>query len=180
MPTRRTLIVSALIAAASRSPKLSADTSGQDRATPQTVLLFIDDLHIGFASTPKLRTGVRQATERLLASGRSVALVSDGTSSVVIQATTDTTPLSDVARKITGAGLKPSEIANPTPAVAADMARRESTAQTVLQRTIAAMRPDAVIYVTERQPQPTVVATIPVVVTRPEAMEAAAVAPPSR
>jgi len=158
---------------------LSADTSAQDRAIPQTVLIFIDDLHIDFAYTPSLRTGLRQATERLLVSRRSVALVTDGTSAVVIQPTTDNMRLSDGMHRITGAGLKASEVANPTPAVASDVVRRESTAQTVLQRSLAAMWPDAAVYVTARQTEPTGM-TIPLVVTTPEGMDAAVVALLSR
>jgi hypothetical protein len=177
--TRRRTLVSVLMTSAWLAFGFSADTSSQDRATPQTVLIFIDDLHIGFANTPSLRSGLVHATERLLAAGRSIGLVSDGTSAVAIEPTNDRAPFVYVANRISGAGLKPSETTNPTPAVAVDIARRESTAQTVLQRSLAAMRPDAVIYVTDRQTEPTGV-TVPLVVTKPEGMDAAVVALPSR
>ena len=52
MPPRRTLVVSVLMTSAWLALGLSADTSAQDRAIPQTVLIFIDDLHIDFAYTP--------------------------------------------------------------------------------------------------------------------------------
>src|SRR3954470_12157718 len=132
----------------------SGAVRGQDRAERNVVLLFVDDLHIDFANTPRLRTGVRQATERLLASGRSVGLVSDGASSILIQPTNEPTPFLDVARRIAGSGLKRSELDNPTPALWADVARREATAQTILRRTTEAMRPDVVLYVTGRDTQP--------------------------
>src|SRR4051812_22329197 len=114
---------------------------GQDGPQRNVVLIFVDDLHIDFSNTPKLRTGLQQATDRLLASGASVGLVSDGTSAIVIQPTPDGTPIRDVARRILGSGLKPSEVANATPVIAAEVARREAAAQTTLQRTIDAMPP---------------------------------------
>lgn len=86
---------------------------GQD--ANRTVLIFLDDLHIEFRNTPRLRTGLHQATERLLTAGRPIAMVSDGPSSISIRATTEATLLLPVANRISGSGLKPSETQNPTP-----------------------------------------------------------------
>ena len=64
MPPRRTLVVSVLMTSAWLALGLSADTSAQDRAIPQTVLIFIDDLHI------------RELTHRTQTSHRAIAGVS--------------------------------------------------------------------------------------------------------
>jgi len=137
-----------------------------------TVLIFLDDLHIDFKSTPSLRTGIIHATDRVLAAGRTIAMVSDGTSSVAIRPATERTPLLQVANRISGAGLKPSETANPTPAIAADVRRREAAAEMTFQSAVGAIRLTGIIYVTERSTQPPAV-SIPIVVTRPEGMDAA-------
>lgn len=143
---------------------------GQD--ANRTVLVFLDDLHIDFQNTPKLRTGIVHATDRLLAAGRTVAVVSDGTSEVTIRPTTDRTLLLQVANRISGGGLKPSETANPTPAITADVRRREREADMTLQDALSAFPVEGIVYVTERPAQPAGVA-VRIVVTRPEGMDAA-------
>ena len=69
MGTRRQLIGGILAAIAS---PITAVAFGQDTVNG-TVLIFLDDLHIEFRNTPRLRAGLRQATERLLAAGRTIA-----------------------------------------------------------------------------------------------------------
>ena len=167
MATRRQLIGGILAAIAS---PITSIAFAQNNANG-TVLIFLDDLHIEFRSTPRLRTGLRQATERLLAAGRSIAMVSDGSSSVSIRATIETTVLLPVANRISGSGLKPSETENPTPTTTAEMRRRESVAETTL-RDAAAFPLAGIVYVTERQTPPLAV-SVPIVVTRPDGMDAA-------
>jgi hypothetical protein len=150
----------------------SGISPAQNLLTPKSVVIFLDDLHIDFQNTPKLRTGFKQATQRLLAAGRQVAMVSDGPSDVSIRPTNDGTALSQIANRIAGAGLKPTETANPSPTVAADVKRREATAEETLQSILRSPGIDAILYVTERQMQP-IAAAIPIVMTRPEGMEAA-------
>jgi hypothetical protein len=137
-----------------------------------TVLIFLDDLHIEFRNTPRLRTGLRQATERLLAAGRPITMVSDGPSSVSIRATTETTVLLPIANRISGSGLKPSETENPTPTITAEMRRRELEAETTFQDAVRAAPLAGIVYVTEREIPPLAV-SVPLVVTRPEGMDAA-------
>jgi len=138
-----------------------------------TVLIFLDDLHIDFRNTPRLRTGIIQATERLLAAGRTIAMVSDGASSVAIRPTNERTTLLQAANRISGVGLKASETANPTPAITADMRRREVDAETTFRNAVTGLRLAGIVYVTERTAQPAGV-SIPIVMTRPEGMDAAA------
>ena len=95
-------------------------------------------------------------------------------SSVSIRPTHDGTPLSQIANRIFGASLKSIETANPTPTVAADMKRRETIAEETLQSILRSPGIDAILYVTERQLQP-IAAAVPIVVTRPEGMDAAIV-----
>ena len=104
--------------------------------------------------------------------GRAVAIVSDGASSVSIRPTNDGTALSQIANRISGGGLKPTETANQTPTVAADLKRREAIAEETLQSILRSPGIAAVPYVTERQMQP-IPAAIPIVITRSEGMEAA-------
>jgi len=148
---------------------------GQDDGhAPRAVVIFLDDFHIDFQNTPKLRTGFKRATERLVAAGRAVAVVSDGLSSVSIRPTNDSIALSQIANRISGGGLKSTETANPTPTVAADMKRREAIAEETLQGVLRTAGLEAILYVTERQWQP-IAAAVPIVVTRPEGMDVAIV-----
>ena len=169
MPRRRRLI-SCLFTAIALT--LSTGAFGQDQNRSLAVVIFLDDLHINFQSTPKLRTGLKQATSRLLAAGRAVAIVSDGTSSISIRPTNDTTALSQIANRISGGGLKPSETTNPTSAISAEMKRRVAMADETLQSVLRVDGVEAILYVTERQLQP-IAAAVPIVVTRPEEMDGA-------
>jgi len=169
MTSRRHLITCfiAVLAAPFTLPAM-----GQDRPTPSAVMIFLDDFHIAFQSTPGLRTGFKGATSRLLAAGRVVAVVSDGPSSVSIRQTNDPTALSLIANRIMGSGLKPSERTDPSPAMTSEMKRREAIADETLQSVLHVEGLGAILYVTERQMQP-IVAAIPVVMTRPGGMEEA-------
>ena len=169
MARRRHLIACILAAVASL---FTSATMGQDRITPRPVLIFLDDLHIEFQNTPKLRTGFLRATERLLAAGRTVAIVSDGSSSVSIRPTNDATALSQIANRISGGGLKPSETTSPTPDITAEMKRRVAIAGETLQSVLRVEGLEAILYVTEGQTEPKS-AGIPILMTRPEGMEAA-------
>ena len=48
--------------------------NAQDGAPRRTILIFVDDLHIDFATTPALRSQLRQAVDVLIAAGRAVEL----------------------------------------------------------------------------------------------------------
>src|SRR3954470_15400127 len=108
---------------------LSGASSAQQQPTTKTILLFIDDLQILFRDTPRLRTGLKQVSERLTTAGWSFAVASDGSSEVSIAPTSDTTALVSIANKISGGGLTPNELANPTPYVERDITRRSIMAR---------------------------------------------------
>jgi hypothetical protein len=154
---------------------LSGASSAQQQPTAKTILLFIDDLQILFRDTPRLRTGLKQVSERLTTAGWSFAVASDGSSEVSIAPTSDTTALVSIANKISGGGLTPNELANPTPYVERDITRRSIMARRELQTAVDVAHPDAVLYITQGE-LPGTGWTIPVVLVRPEGIEAAFIA----
>ncbi|HKY21130.1 MAG TPA: VWA domain-containing protein [Vicinamibacterales bacterium] len=80
------------------------DTAGR-------VLLFvIDDLHMVFRDTHRIRRLFRDMAKELVHEGDLFGIVSTGTSSIAIDLTYDRTRMEEAANKITGGGLKPSEI----------------------------------------------------------------------
>jgi hypothetical protein len=151
---------------------LTSPTMGQDRPAPRSVVIFIDDFYIQFQNTPTLRRGVLQAVARLLAAGRLVGMASDGPSSISVPLTSDSGRLLAVANRLSGSGLRADVTADPTPAITADLKRRETIADETLQSLLRYTGIDAILYVTERQIQP-ISAAIPIVITRPKGMEAA-------
>jgi VWFA-related protein len=75
-------------------------------------LIFIDDLHMDFQQTPRLRTLLKDMLKNLIHEGDRFGIVSTGTSSISQQLTADRQILESIADKVTGGGLKPSEIIN--------------------------------------------------------------------
>lgn len=145
---------------------------GQDRTERESVLLFVDDLHIDFVSTPVLRSQLRQVVDRLLDSGRAVGLATDAPPAQWLQPTDDRASLGRVIRLVTGGGLKRSVLLNPTPNVAADVTRRGVVTQKALLNSVTTARPQALIYITEAQTMPSG-AWMPTAVANPRNIEAA-------
>ena len=73
-------------------------------------LLFVDDLHLDFRSTPRLRSLLIRLVPRLMGDGDSLALVTTGFSSVAIAPTTEQDVVLSGLRRITGGALRPDEI----------------------------------------------------------------------
>jgi VWFA-related protein len=87
--------------------KPTNDTAGR------IFLIFIDDLHLDFQQTPRLRTLLKDMLKNLIHDGDMYGVVSTGTSSISQQLTYDRQILESIANtKATGGGLKPSEIIN--------------------------------------------------------------------
>jgi VWFA-related protein len=82
----------------------SADTSGR------IFLLFIDDLHLDFRSTPRTRELIQKMLRDLIHEGDMFGIVSTGTSSISEQLTYDRQVLEASIKRITGGALKPKEI----------------------------------------------------------------------
>ena len=77
-------------------------------------ILFIDDLHLDFRSTPKTRDLLKRMLKSLIHDGDMFGIVTTGTSSISQQLTYDRQILDHSISKITGGALKPSEVLNAT------------------------------------------------------------------
>jgi VWFA-related protein len=82
------------------------DTSGR------IFLVFLDDLHLQFQGTGRVRQLVEKIGKELIHEGDMFGIVSSGPSSIAIDMTYDKRRLNDALKKATGDGLKPSEIIN--------------------------------------------------------------------
>jgi VWFA-related protein len=80
------------------------DTAGR------IVIFVIDDLHMEFRDTHRIRRLFRDMAKELIHDGDLFGIVSTGTSSIAIDLTYDRTRMEEAANRITGGGLKPSEI----------------------------------------------------------------------
>lgn len=80
------------------------DTAGR------IIIFVIDDLHMEFRDTHRIRRLFRDMAKELVHDGDLFGIVSTGTSSIAIDLTYDRTRMEEAANKITGGGLKPSEI----------------------------------------------------------------------
>jgi VWFA-related protein len=80
------------------------DTSGR------IFLFFVDDLHLQFQNTGRVRDLFKRIEKYLVHEGDLFGIVSSGPSSIAIDMTYDRRRLDDAINKIAGSGLKPSEI----------------------------------------------------------------------
>jgi VWFA-related protein len=79
-------------------------------AAGRVFLLFVDDLHMDFQETPRIRDLFRKMMKNLIHDGDMWGMVSTGTSSISIDLTYDRALLDDAINRISGNGLKPTEI----------------------------------------------------------------------
>jgi VWFA-related protein len=79
-------------------------------AAGRIFLFLIDDLHMSFRDTPRVRQLFKKIAAELVHEGDMFAIVSSGTSSIAIDLTYDRKRLEEAANKISGSALKPSEI----------------------------------------------------------------------
>jgi VWFA-related protein len=82
----------------------SSDTSGR------IFLIFIDDLHMDFRNTGRIRDLLKKVSTTLIHDGDMFGIVSTGPSSVAVDMTYDRTRLEDAIKKVSGAGLKPEDL----------------------------------------------------------------------
>jgi len=90
-----------IILPAARPPN---DTAGR------ILLFFVDDLHLDFANTPRIRQLFQKISKELLHEGDMFGVVSTGTSSIAQDLTYDRNRLDAAIQKMSGGALKPSEI----------------------------------------------------------------------
>jgi VWFA-related protein len=82
------------------------DTSGR------IFLFFVDDLHLQFQSSGRVRELFKKISKQLVHEGDLFGIVSSGPSSISIDMTYDIKRMDEAINKIAGSGLKPSEIIN--------------------------------------------------------------------
>ena len=73
-------------------------------------LIFIDDLHLDFRTTPQTRNLITKMLKNLIHEGDMFGIVTTGTSSISEQLTYDRQVLEAAIKKVTGGALKPKEI----------------------------------------------------------------------
>jgi hypothetical protein len=120
----------------------------QDRE-PRLFLVFVDDLHLDFRSTPCLRELMKRMMPLLSQEGDQIALVTTGASSVNVAPTEDFQQITSGMSRITGNGLRADQILDPEHAperihraiIAIDTARQ--AIRIVASR---AKRPSTVLY----------------------------------
>jgi len=74
------------------------------------IIFVVDDLHLEFRDTHRVRKLFRDMGKQLVHEGDLFGIVSTGTSSIAIDLTYDLSRMEEAANRITGGGLKPSEI----------------------------------------------------------------------
>jgi VWFA-related protein len=79
-------------------------------AAGRIFIFFLDDLHMDFRNTGRIRDLIKKIRLTLVHEGDLFGIVSTGPSSIAIDMTYDLKRLDEVAKKISGAGLKPKEI----------------------------------------------------------------------
>ena len=72
-------------------------------------LIFVDDLHMNFRDTGRIRELFKKITQELVHEGDLFGMVSSGLSSIVVDLTYDRRRLDEAIHKISGAALKPDE-----------------------------------------------------------------------
>jgi VWFA-related protein len=85
-------------------PRPVSDVSGR------IFVFFVDDLHLQFGSTPRVRELFKKISKQLIHDGDLFGIVSSGPSSISVQMTYDKRRLDEAINKMTGAELKPEEI----------------------------------------------------------------------
>jgi VWFA-related protein len=88
--------------------KVVNDTSGR------IFLFFVDDLHLQFHNTGRIRDLFKRIGKNLLHDGDMFGIVSSGPSSIAVDMTYDRNRLDEAIKKIAGNELKPTDIINGT------------------------------------------------------------------
>ena len=79
-------------------------------AAGRIFLIIVDDLHLDFRNTGRIRDLFRRISKNLIHEGDMFSIVSTGPSSLAVDPTYDRKVLDDSIKKITGNGLKPSDV----------------------------------------------------------------------
>ena len=85
-------------------PRPTNDASGR------IFMIFVDDLHMDFRNTGRIRDLFKKIRKELIHDGDMFGIVSTGPSSIAVDMTYDAKRLDEAINKIAGNGLKPQEI----------------------------------------------------------------------
>ena len=86
-------------------PARQADNTGG-----RIFVIFVDDLHLGFRDTGRIRTLMKTIAEDLVQDGDMFAVLSTGPSSISIPMTYDRRRLNEAIAKVSGSGLSPNDV----------------------------------------------------------------------
>jgi VWFA-related protein len=119
----------------------AGSTAQPNTATPRAPagiawLIFVDDLHIDFRNTGRIREFLQSIPGKLMRDEDVVVLHTTGPSSITLDATSDRAIIDAAIRKVSGAGLQPREISelakDPTGEIDTRLALTFSAAATLL------------------------------------------------
>lgn len=79
-------------------------------AAGRIFVIFVDDLHLDFRNTGRIRDLFKKVATELIHEGDMFAVVSSGPASIEIPLTYDRRRLDEALKKVTGGGLNPNEI----------------------------------------------------------------------
>ncbi|HXH04968.1 MAG TPA: VWA domain-containing protein [Vicinamibacterales bacterium] len=79
-------------------------------AAGRIFIIFVDDLHLDFRNTGRIRELFRKIAKTLIHEGDMFGIVSTGPSSLAIDLTYDRRRLDEAIKRISGAGLRPQDI----------------------------------------------------------------------
>lgn len=105
--TRRLQLSLQLLALVAMTTTANAAAARQPAVT---WLVFVDDLHLDFRNTGRLRAVVLAALKQLPAEGEGVAMFSSGPANLSVMPTADRALLVGEAKKLTGSALKPEDV----------------------------------------------------------------------
>ena len=123
------VILAAAACAASARPGPSAAAAvlpsqgGASSTTGRLWFIFVDDLHLDFKATGRLKALFQTVSSELIREGDLFGVVSTGPSSIVVDVTQDRTRLEVANGKISGASLRLSEILREPPDAAVSEVR---------------------------------------------------------
>ena len=102
----------AAAAAAARRHHPAAAAPDTTDVSGRIFLFFVDDLHLQFHNTGRVRELFKKISKELVHEGDMFGIVSSGPSSIAIDMTYDRTRLDEAIKKMAGNELKPTDIIN--------------------------------------------------------------------
>jgi hypothetical protein len=135
----RHLALGLLVSIAAAAPVVAAQSPAR------TILFFVDDMHMDFRDTPRLRTLVARLGRELAREGDAWGMATAGYSSVSVAPTTDWNGVAVEVTRLTAGGLRPARRQPEEVTHRAQVAA--STAAAAIRQAAVGGRPVVVLYV---------------------------------